>query len=252
MEIEVKAPVEQNGSQESDPITQKSERDNHEANDDSAKWYLSEEVAGKGEVPDWFNAKKYKTVAEQAKAQRSLEQKLGSFSAPPDKYEVTYPADFPEELKFPEGDPLFAKYQADAKKMKMSNEAFNQLYINSVYNDYQLQQKVKSSELAKLGPNAIERLNRIASWAENNLTSEQTKELKLATQSSAIVELIEQFIDRTREFSLPQNLAETRQGITEKALNSRVADPRYSKDESFRRETSKLFQEFYSKNEENF
>ena len=48
----------------------------------SMDWYWSDGVPGEGEMPEWFNPAKYKTVAEQAKAQPHLEKMLGQAGAP--------------------------------------------------------------------------------------------------------------------------------------------------------------------------
>ena len=62
-------------------------------------WFLNEEVKGEGDVPEWFKADKYKSVAEQAKAYAGLESKLGAFTgAPKDGYEVELPEGVDVEL----------------------------------------------------------------------------------------------------------------------------------------------------------
>ena len=44
------------------------------------EFFLSEGIKGVGDLPEWYKADKYKSVAEQAKAYTELEKKFGGFT----------------------------------------------------------------------------------------------------------------------------------------------------------------------------
>ena len=53
------------------------------------EFFLSEGIKGVGDLPEWYKADKYKSVAEQAKAYTELEKKFGGFTgAPKDGYSI--------------------------------------------------------------------------------------------------------------------------------------------------------------------
>ena len=53
------------------------------------EFFLSEGIKGVGDLPEWYKADKYKSIAEQAKAYTELEKKFGGFTgAPKDGYSL--------------------------------------------------------------------------------------------------------------------------------------------------------------------
>ena len=47
------------------------------------EYFLSEGIKGAGDMPEWYNPSKYKSVSEQAKAYTELEKKFGGFTGAP-------------------------------------------------------------------------------------------------------------------------------------------------------------------------
>ncbi len=207
-------------------------------------WYYDEKLIGEGTKPEWFNDKKYQTVSEQAKAQRELEKKLGSFRGAPEKYELNYPKDYPEELKVAKDNTNFQYWSQLAKGYNINNELFNEIYITKEYQDYKTGQLIKEQELKELGEDGSKRLNSIANWALNNLDQEEYNTLKLNVQSASMVKLLESLIDKTKDSSLPSGSLPA-SDLNQVALDKRVSDPRYLKDSKFRSETSLLFKKLY-------
>jgi len=84
---------------EEQPAKQGSEgervQNKEEASTPSSEWFLEENIQGKGELPEWFEHKKFETVAEQAKAYNEARkqiskygEQLKGFSGAPDEYSI--------------------------------------------------------------------------------------------------------------------------------------------------------------------
>ena len=53
------------------------------------EYFLSEGIKVVGDLPEWYKADKYKSIAEQAKAYTELEKKIGGFTgAPKEGYSI--------------------------------------------------------------------------------------------------------------------------------------------------------------------
>jgi hypothetical protein len=195
------------------------------------EWRWSDDAAGTGEPPEWFNAAKYKTVAEQAKAQRDLEKKLGGFTgAPEGDYELNLPEGVPEGASFVDDDPLLVGFQEKARELNMSQEAFDQLMGWYVNQDMQRIQVNRDMELESLGNNAGERIQALEKWGKANLDENQYQVMQTMATSAAQVEVLEQLISASRaSHNIPtgDGLGVTQPILTDDELQSLVADPKY-------------------------
>ena len=209
-------------------------------------WYLSDGLAGEGDVPAWFYKDKYKTVKDQARAYAFLEKKLGAFQGAPEQYQLEYPADFPEECKVCQEDPLFLFWSNIARKHNMSNALFSELYLSANLDDRIKSELFRQRELEKLGPDAEMRLERLVNWAKNNLNQDELEALQENLQTSRGLALFEKLISLQNENHLPKTFGERMQ-LSQSLLDTRVADPRYKKDADFRQETSRMFEELYGR-----
>ena len=138
---------------------------------DKTAWNMAEGLPGSGAAPDWFDGKKYKTVADQAAALPELVTKLGATTGAPDKYDLTLPAEFLEKIKdFPgidENHPLIGPVMEHCKNAGISQAFFTGLITE--FTKYQQAELVAiEAETAEnfkaLGANGQERLNDIDSW----------------------------------------------------------------------------------------
>lgn len=170
-------------------------------------------MKGSGAPPEFFNNKKYKTLADQAKAQRELEKKLGSFTGAPEKYEV------PEGVGLDEA--YLAKLTEFGKKHNMSQEAFAELVAQeSAAQEAEVAEYIKAQKEA-IGPDADKRIGSIAAWARANLDEAGFNELKEALTSATAFKVIERIVGLTRQAALPKvDATVTGSGITPEAVRA--------------------------------
>lgn len=161
------------------------------------EWFYADGVKGTGKPPEYYNSGKYKTLADQAQAQRELEKRFGAFTgAPKDgKYEVKMPEGISGE--WAKDDPLFTEFSKWAGENQLSNDAFNQ-----VLGMYALATTVDPAEIKKqIGENADQRLMAVSRWAKANLDEAGVKAMRAAVSgptAAAAFQAIEAIIGKTR------------------------------------------------------
>jgi len=171
-----------------------------------ATWFYADGTPGKGEMPSWYLADKYKTVEAQAQAYPELAKRFGAFvGAPKDgKYEFKMPDGIGLELV--NDHPLLNEFQAWANKSQLSQEGYQELI--GMLSQYEAAQVVDLNVVKQeLGPNADDRINAIAGWAKANLAAEEYAALREATSgrtAAAAFKVIEAAINKTRQVTLPK------------------------------------------------
>lgn len=166
------------------------------AGDPPAEWFLAEGLKGDGDPPEWFNAGKYKTVADQAKAQRELEKKLGGFTGAPENYELSLPEGF--EGNFDMEHPILQDFIVTAKESNMSQETFNKLLHRFVEYEATSTQTDMAREREALGPKAGARIAAVRDYLKANLDDRLFQEARAGLQSAAMIEILEAVISRAR------------------------------------------------------
>ena len=162
------------------------------------KWFFDENTPGTGEPPEYFNAKKYKTVVEQAKAQPELEKKLGSFAGAPESYDMS----ISEEARtagfdIPEDDPFLTEYAAFAKEKNYSQENFSDslnFYAQIRLSEQKEIENLRAQEKEKLGPRCDDRLADLKKYAEGNLPPEMVEGFAGMFATAGQVEAMEYII----------------------------------------------------------
>lgn len=164
---------------------------------EAAEWFLAEGLKGEGERPEWFNGEKYKTVAEQAKAQRELEKKLGGFTgAPEGDYELSLPEGI--EGQFDLEHPILQDFKETAKAANMSQETFSALLHKFVEYEATSGQVDIQREREALGPKADSRIASVRDYLKANLPDEVFQAFKGELRTAAAVEALETLIGKTR------------------------------------------------------
>jgi len=183
-------------------------------------WSWGENLPGEGDAPEWLKSDKYKTVADQAKAYSELEKKFGGFKgAPKDGYAVPEGADSTDER--------LDVLKEFAEGSNMSQETFNKAWELIVGND----EGSAEAELAALGENATERLDRLSNQFGATLPPEVAEQAKKFVTSADAVMLAEILMAQSKQPSLPRE-GQTQAGrptqedvdrlMTEKDANGRV------------------------------
>lgn len=155
----------------------------------SAPWFFADGVPGTGPKPEYYKADKYKTLADQAKAQVELEKKLGVFTGAPEEYSFD---NLSEVINKESG--LLKALSPKFKELNMSQSGFENL-VNSFVEIQQQSMEINPEDVIKdLGPGGAEMFGRVAGWAKNNFTPEEQNVFReMATSAEAI-----KLLDRIR------------------------------------------------------
>ncbi len=160
------------------------------------EYFLSDNVKGVGEMPEWYKADKYKSVAEQAKAYTELEKKFGGFTgAPKDGYSIVEGVE--------SDDALWQELVSFGEKTNMSQSAMNDAWDLLSAQDQAAEEVSMEVELQKLGDNGVERVKVVEQYMKNNLDGDTYERLRYAVNSAEAVELIEALVKSTAPAKLP-------------------------------------------------
>ena len=160
------------------------------------EYFLSENIKGVGEMPEWYKADKYKSVAEQARAYTELEKKFGGFTgAPKDGYELYDGVE--------SDDALWAELVEFGTANNMNQSALHQAWELLTAQEEAIEQVSVEEEISKLGPNAAERITTVEQLMRNNLEPELYEKYRDVVTSAIMIEFIEDFSKSMRPAPLP-------------------------------------------------
>lgn len=201
------------------------------------------------ERPEWLLDKyapegkdQAEAISEQAKAYVELQKQFGGFTGAPEEYEFSMPegieGSVDTELE------AFQQFTELAKEANMSQDTAQQLfgifvgYQNQVDSQYETD---LNAEKERLGPQADQRIQSIASWAGNNLATEDMEVLESMTTTAAQVETLERIIGKTRNSPIPKTheTSAAPTGFTQHDFATAVASDRFKTDASYRAEIRK-------------
>lgn len=149
---------------------------------DAPKWFIDEGMPGVGERPAWLSDK-FKTVADLGKSYGELEKKVGTA---PEDYDFTKSKYIdPDYVPFNELKQLAKDKRVPAEVMDKMLDSFDKYMDEFSVNP--------DDEMAKLGDNAKDRLEKLDNWAKANLTKDSyealTSNLRNAESIKALEEL---------------------------------------------------------------
>lgn len=203
--------------------------------DTQDSYLFADGVPGTGEVPEWFNGSKYKTVSEQAKGYKELEKKFGAFTGTPKDgvYSVEgYDIDT---------SPLMKDVSEWAKEAGLSNDGFNKLVNKYLDHNAKQEEEFKASEIKKMGDNAQDRIKNLNGWAKNNLSEDEIPSFERMAQTAGELGLLEKIINLSKNSklvdmskvesssisSLEQEIKEEYLATNEKGQRLMEIDPKY-------------------------
>lgn len=149
---------------------------------ESPSWYWDSNTPGVGERPE-FLPEKYKSVADVAKAYKELESRLGTA---PKEYDFSRGQAWME----PEYEP-FQQMAEFARSKHVPQEVMDKfldsvgLYLDEFRTDI-------NEEKAKLGENAVERLQKLNNWAKSNLSEKAFNALTAGMRTAEQIEALEE------------------------------------------------------------
>ena len=215
-----------------------------------ANYHYAEGVPGAGDIPEWFQADKYKTVEEQAKAYpeaQKLVGRLGKFVGAPEGDEGL--SGYATENFIPEGveveldleNPLLKEMAPLFKEMGLSQEGMDQVAqrYTLIQKDLMEQaEKAAEFEIQQLGANGVQRIDNIKSFLTAQVTDEaQRAALIEMTTSAAAVQGLEALASAIRGQKMqtpPPAPALTRDEVmslqmaTDEHGNRKMRDPAYA------------------------
>ena len=160
------------------------------------EYFLSDNIKGVGDTPEWYKADKYKSVAEQARAYTELEKKFGGFTgAPKDGYELYDGVE--------SDDALWAELVEFGTANNMNQSALHQAWELLTAQEEAVEQVSVEEEISKLGPNAAERITTVEQLMRNNLEPELYEKYRDVVTSAIMIEFIEDFSRSMRPAQLP-------------------------------------------------
>jgi hypothetical protein len=170
--------------------------------DDGTGWFLYDGVKGQGDMPAWYKADKYKTVAAQAEAYTHLEKRLGAFVGAPKEGKYEAPP-LPEgvEGEFLTDHPVFESFTKWALENQVSQKGYNDvLGMLAVYEASQ----APDFEAAKkeIGEEADKRIESVSLWAKANLDAAGYKgyvEALAGTNAASVFKTIEAITAKARQ-----------------------------------------------------
>lgn len=166
-------------------------------------------VAGNGDVPEWFDVSKYKSIEEQAKAYPELSKRFGGFIGAPEEYELN------KDYQDMADDPLIQNVMEWGKEKNLSNDAFNELIERYTTLQADMQEKAMQAEMEKLGDKAQERLNNINGWLNTNAPKEIVEIVQKVGTSADAVKALEFFIDKSKGTKVADNNVAPKATLTE-------------------------------------
>lgn len=168
-------------------------------------------VAGNGEVPEWFDVSKFKSVDQQAKSYKELEKRFGGFTgAPEDDYVL------PEDLKdapFDEG--IVGVFKEVGKEHNMSQKMFDDVLAKVYEHQMVAQEKALETQMARLGENAQQRIGTVQNWLNTNAPTDIIQKITPMANSAEAVEVIEWFMEKSKGTKVANNNVAPQTQMTE-------------------------------------
>ena len=179
------------------------------------EFFLSEGVKGVGDMPEWYKADKYKSVAEQAKAYTELEKKFGGFTgAPKDGYAVVDGVE--------SDDALWGELVQFGTETNMSQDAMHKAWELLTAQEQAVEEISFENEMAKLGDNAEGRIAVVQQFMRNNLDSDAFSEARDLMTTADTIALAEFFINATAPAKLPIDGYTQPGGITKEDIEAEM------------------------------
>lgn len=153
--------------------------------DSKSEWFYADGVPGVGARPDYLSDK-YKSLADQAKAHRELEKRLGSQGTAPEAYDFGELADAIDTKN-----PHINEFLTYAKEQKLSQDAFSKTIKTFV--DYDKSRRPDfSKELEKLGPDGGRMYDTVSQWAKNRLSKDAVAAIDEMPKTAKTIKMLDE------------------------------------------------------------
>lgn len=195
------------------------------------EFFLSEGIKGTGDAPEWYEAKHFKSVSEQAKGYSELQKKFGSFTGTPKEG-----YDIPESVE--DGDALFQSLVDFADEANMNQAGFDKAWELLSTQSGVNEEISQTDELAKLGDNAQQRINNVSNALKFKMGADYDKVKDLVTNADSVI-LAEMLIKSYAPQKLPIDGGENPTGVTKAEIETLMLEK--TADGQLRRSVDKDF-----------
>lgn len=150
------------------------------------EWYLMEGMAGQGARPEFLDGR-YKSLADQAKAYKELEKKLGVAAKVPEKYDLDK---FKEHINGE--DPKINALLSFAREKHLGQDVVDGVlgafveHLGSSKVDY-------AKEIEKLGKDGRVKIEQVKNWAENNFSEATLETIGRIGQTADVIQMLDEF-----------------------------------------------------------
>ncbi len=150
-----------------------------------ADWFWAEGVPGVGPRPEFLQPN-FKNLSEQAKAYPELRKTLGAQKGAPDEYEF---GDLQPHID--RENPVIQDFLIYAKENRLSQDAFAKTM--KTYVDYEQSKRPDpDQEIAKVGPDGMQKVNTIQNWVKTNLSKESASALDALPVKAEVIKMLDE------------------------------------------------------------
>lgn len=194
------------------------------------KWMIDDGIPGTGDRPEWM-PEKFKTVADMAKSYKDLEK---NFSQPPENYDLS-------KSKFLDSNHEAVKDLAQFAKSKRVPAEVMDKFLETTDKYFGEFERDPEKEMAKIGENAKERMDKLNNFVKAHLEEPQYKALMSNINTAESVLALENLRNKfmSESTTIPKGnegsststptMAELQAEMT-KNLDKYKTDPAYRKD----------------------
>lgn len=199
-------------------------------------WYWDSNTPGQGPRPEWLDSK-FKSVADKARSHSELEKRLFAGEAKePENYDL---AKF--EGKFDSANEHIGKFIETAKRNRLQQDSVHEI-LDTLVAYEESQRPNIDAEIAKLGPQANQKIETVRRWAATHLSEEACEVLGQISNRAEVIN----FIDEVRQLALrgqaqPPSRAEPQEAFERYTLEDWEAElaipanaKRYTEDGKYR------------------
>jgi len=219
----------------------------------SEEWWWDESTKGTGPRPDWLpsdqtNASQYaRSTSKSAKDLRVLLSKKGDVETAPDMYKLNVDKETLEKLEI--NDLTLNNFMTTAKDLKMTQATFDKLvgaYVAERDREFKVIMEEQAAEDAatkeRLGPDALERVNRVSAWGKNLLPENFHQLFENTIQTADDVEMYEELMKHvTAAAEIPGKDSPVKRVESHEEIKAMLADPRYHTSAEFRQRVTDAY-----------
>ncbi len=171
------------------------------------EFFLAADIKGIGDIPEYFDSKRFKTVSDQAKSYLELEKKFGSFTGQPKDGYI-----FADDVD--KADPLIQEIINFGESTNLNQEGANKLFELATSLSGVSEEISAESEMKKLGDNAETKIKSVETFLKGKLSPDDYEAIKPLVSSADSINLLATVMKAVQPVQLPIDGGESPTGET--------------------------------------